>query len=119
MKDQHIRNMQNFASSGYDVAIQATWNNDAQAYAEGLDYGIPVNVSSNPISLSGWASNLAMAATFDPDLVFEASKIQGKQYSAQAITTLLGHQIDLATEPRWRRISGQSGLRRTFSVHGY
>ena len=109
MEEQHIRNMQNFASAGYDVGIQATWNNNVQAYAESLDYGIPVNVSSNSISLSGWAGPLALAATFDPDYVQSIYQMQGRQYSAQAVTTLLGPQVDLTADPRWRRIASGDG----------
>jgi beta-glucosidase len=89
------------------VSTQATWNNNAQAYAESLDYGIPVNISSNPQEYT--VSNLALAATFDSDKASEIAQTESKLYRSVGISTLLGPQIDLATEPRWSRNGGTYG----------
>lgn len=87
--------------------IQAAWNNDVQAYVEGIGHGIPVNISTDPrqggTDVSKWPGNLALAATFDPDVAFEQGKQLSKEFRAMGITTLLGPQMDLATDPRWSR----------------
>ncbi|EOI01854.1 hypothetical protein UAY_01262 [Enterococcus moraviensis ATCC BAA-383] len=104
--------------------IAAEWSNNLQAMAEGLDLGIPVNVSSDPRhsttadtefnagaggDISKWPEQLGLAATFDPELVKEFGEIASKEYRALGITTALSPQIDLATEPRWMRFSGTFG----------
>ena len=60
--------------------IAAEWNNNLQAFVEGLKHGIPVNISSDPRNetraraeynagaggkISLWPSQLGLAATFD------------------------------------------------------
>ena len=102
-----VRTTLNFATS-YPITTQVAWNNNAQELAESLDYGIPVTISTNPLSI-GWAGNLALGATFDPEYVKEVSEMQADQYRALGMTTLLGPQIDLTTEPRWSRIDGAWG----------
>lgn len=42
----------------------------------------------------------------DPDLVKRFGEIASREYRALGITTALSPQIDLATEPRWRRVLG-------------
>lgn len=102
-----VRTTLNFATS-YPITTQAAWNNNVQAQVEALDFGVPVMISTNPLSI-GWASNLALGATFDPEYVKEVSEKQAMQYRALGMRTLLGPQIDLTTEPRWSRISGAWG----------
>ena len=102
----------------------AIWNNKVQALCEGLGLGIPSNNSSDPRhratsdveynigsagQLSMWPNTLGMAATFDPEVVKEFGKIAAKEYRALGITTALSPQIDIATEPRWMRVSGTFG----------
>ncbi len=102
----------------------AKWNNNAQAFVEGLHKGIPINISSDPRHapvgnaefnmgagnyISTWPENLGMAATFDPELVKEFGRIAAKEYRLMGITTALSPQVDLATEPRWSRVSGTFG----------
>ena len=106
--------------------IAAKWNNNLQAIVEGMDYGIPCNNSSDPRheadaeqtveytigssgDLSQWSSSLGLAATFDPEIVKEFGQIASTEYRALGITTALSPQIDLATEPRWSRVSGTFG----------
>ena len=88
------------------------FNNALQAYVEGIGMGIPVSLSSDPgygttsdnKPLLGYpAGTLAYAATFDPEYVGEVSQTVSKLFRAVGIRTLLGPQIDLATEPRWPR----------------
>lgn len=105
---QGVRTALNFAQS-YPAETQAAGNNSTQAYAESQNYGIPINYSANPRDLSGWTKSLGFGATFDPDLVFESFKLQARQYSSVGISTLLGPQIDLVTDPRWRRTQDEWG----------
>jgi len=105
-------------------AVAAKWNNNMQAFVEGLDLGIPVNTSSDPRhgaesngeylvgadgTISHWPSTLGMAATFDPAEVKKFGQVASTEYRALGIATALSPQIDLATEPRWSRFSGTFG----------
>lgn len=106
--------------------IAAKWNNNAQAFVEGLGYGIPINTSSDPRhgasgksdleyiagqggTISLWPDSIGLAATFDPDIVERFGDIASQEYRALGIATALSPQIDLATEPRWSRVSGTFG----------
>jgi len=104
--------------------IAAEWNNNAQALAEGLGLGIPVNTSTDPRhgiisnaefnegaggNISMWPGTLGMAATFDPELVRNFGSVAAREYRALGITTALSPQVDLATDPRWNRFSGTFG----------
>ncbi|WP_416148982.1 glycoside hydrolase family 3 N-terminal domain-containing protein [Salipaludibacillus sp. HK11] len=87
------------------------WNNAMQAYAEGSDFGIPVMMSSDPRTggVSSIPSNLGLASTFDQELVQDMGNLTSIEYRLLGIGTLLGPQIDLASEPRWNRVSGTFG----------
>lgn len=104
--------------------IAAEWNNGLQRYAEGLDFGIPVNISSDPRHetrawaefnagaggrISLWPTSIGLAATFDPGLVRGFGEIASREYRAMGISTALSPQIDIATEPRWSRFGGTFG----------
>lgn len=104
--------------------IAAQWNNNAQALVEGIGLGIPVNISSDPRhrtradaeynlgaggAISMWPGSLGLAATFDPEIVKQFGEIASVEYRALGIATALSPQIDLATEPRWNRVSGTFG----------
>jgi beta-glucosidase len=104
--------------------IAAQWNNNAQALVEGLGLGIPANNSSDPRhgtdasaeynegaggKISMWPGSLGMAALFDANEVKKFGKIAAMEYRALGITTALSPQIDLATDPRWMRVSGTFG----------
>ena len=43
------------------------------------------------------------AACFDPEVAGQFAKDASREYRALGITTALGPQIDLCTEPRWMR----------------
>ena len=107
-----------------DTRTAAIWNNNMQAFVEGVGHGIPGNTSSDPRNgsrsdqeylagaggdISRWPSSLGMAATFDPDLVEEFGRIASQEYRALGIATALSPQVDLATEPRWNRFGGTYG----------
>ncbi len=104
--------------------IAARWNNKAQALAEKLGMGVPVNTSSDPRhgtradaeynagaggSISMWPSSLGLAATFNPELVQKFGQIAATEYRALGIATALSPQVDLATDPRWNRFNGTFG----------
>lgn len=125
LKDDRLRNVLN--ASANDVTDNVTWTNAAQAYAESLATGyepyVPVNISSDPRSTAGsdqaynsegadisrWPSNIGLAATFSGEAMLNFAKISSAEYRAMGITTALGPQIDLATEPRWLRVDGTFG----------
>ena len=102
----------------------ARWNNNVQAFVEGLGHGIPANNSSDPRNetqataefnlgsggkISLWPTTLGLAATFDPEIVRQFGSVASAEYRALGIATALSPQIDLATEPRWSRFSGTFG----------
>ena len=58
---------------------------------------------------SQWCETLGFAATGDIDLVRQFADIVRQEYLAVGIRLALHPQIDLATEPRWPRISGGFG----------
>ncbi|GAB3893205.1 glycoside hydrolase family 3 N-terminal domain-containing protein [Spirosoma agri] len=102
----------------------AQWNNNAQALVEGLGLGIPINSSSDPRhgtradaefnagaggTISMWPGSLGLAATFRPELVQRFGQIAATEYRSLGIATALSPQVDLATDPRWNRVSGTFG----------
>lgn len=104
--------------------VAAEWNNNVQSLVEGIGLGIPANNSSDPRHgtianaefnagaggvISMWPGSLGMAATFDPSLVRNFGQIAATEYRALGITTALSPQVDIATEPRWNRVSGTFG----------
>ena len=104
--------------------VAAEWNNNMQSLVEGIGLGIPANNSSDPRhgtaanaefnagaggSISMWPGSLGLAATFDPAIVKKFGHIAAIEYRALGITTALSPQVDIATEPRWNRVSGTFG----------
>ncbi len=111
-------------TSVQSAEVAAEWNNNVQAFVEGIDWGIPANNSSDPRhgtvanaefnagaggSISMWPGSLGMAATFDPSLVKKFGEIAATEYRALGISTALSPQVDIATDPRWNRTSGTFG----------
>lgn len=122
LQDDHLRHV--LVTRVETPAVAAQWNNNAQAFAEGLDFGIPVNTSSDPRhgsdsyaefnagaggKISMWPGTLGIAASFDPALMKKFGEIGSSEYRALGIATALSPQIDLATEPRWSRFDGTMG----------
>lgn len=122
LTDDHLRHV--LITSVESPAVAAQWNNNAQAFAESLYLGIPINTSSDPRhgsdsyaefnagaggAISMWPGTLGIAASFDPELMKQFGEIGSVEYRALGITTALSPQIDLATEPRWSRFDGTMG----------
>lgn len=124
MSQSRLRNVLNAGPS--DVEANVTWSNELQAFAESLvsedEPYVPVNFSSDPRSsaesggdynasgdISRWPSNLGMAATFDATTMTAHAQAVSAEYRALGIGTALSPQIDLASDPRWLRVSGTFG----------
>lgn len=102
-----------------DPIVFANWYNEMQLIAEKSRLGIPITVASDPRhhlgkNVIGMASNgfsqfcemTGFAAINDEKTVREFAEIVSQEYLAIGIREALHPQIDLATEPRWARISG-------------
>lgn len=100
----------------------ATWYNNVQHLAESTRLGIPVTVASDPRhyfsnnifamsanEFSQWPEQLGLAAIGDSTLVRQFGDIARQEYMAVGIREALHPMADLATEPRWPRISGTFG----------
>lgn len=125
LSESNLRNVLN--AGGSDVEENVTWVNEMQAYVESLAAEdapyIPANFSSDPRSqaqsgssyvstgtgLSLWPSVLGLAAIADADTMENFGRIVSEEYRALGISNALSPQIDLATEPRWLRVSGTLG----------
>ncbi|MFE9691876.1 glycoside hydrolase family 3 protein [Micromonospora sp. NPDC005806] len=108
--------------TAFDLADRA---NDYQEIAESTRLGIPIVFTSNPrnhvstnlefgiVEASGqfstWPGTLGLAAAHDPALIREFAQIARKEWRAAGIEKNYGYQIETATEPRWRRVSGTFG----------
>lgn len=103
--------------------IMAEQNNRLQAIAESTRLGIPITLSTDPRNLysypsaadsdndgfSKWPGSLGMAAIGDENLTRRYADIIRQEYRLQGITQALSPMADLASEPRWSRISGTFG----------
>lgn len=122
LTDDNLRHV--LITSVETPAIAAQWNNNAQAFVEGIGLGIPANNSSDPRhgtdsyaefnagaggKISMWPGSLGIAASFDPKLMKQFGEIAAAEYRALGIATALSPQIDLGTEPRWSRFDGTMG----------
>ena len=130
LKEDHLRHI--LLTVVDDASTAAKWNNNVQAFVEGLGHGIPANNSSDPRHtpnantefdagsggiISKWPEPLGLAATFDPELVRRFGQVAAKEYRALGITTALSPQVDIATEPRWMRFNGTFGEDSVLSTH--
>ena len=122
LRDDHLRAV--LVTRVESPAVAAEWNNNMQAFVEGLDHGIPANTSSDPRheanattefnagaggQISLWPTSLGLAASFDPALMYRFGEIASEEYRALGIATALSPQVDIATEPRWFRYDGTFG----------
>lgn len=102
----------------------ASRNNKYQELAEQTRLGIPIVFTSNPRNHSGnaefgiaeasgqfslWPGTLGLAAADDSSMVRKFAEIARKEWRASGIRKIYGYQVEVATEPRWRRISGTFG----------
>ena len=104
-------------------AALARWYNNMQRYVEdSTRLGIPITVASDPRnhfssnifamtanSFSQWCEPLGLGAIGSDSVTREFADISRREYLAVGIRESLHPQIDLATEPRWPRISGTFG----------
>lgn len=105
-----------------DVKALATWYNNVQKHAEESRLGIPVTIASDPRNafsqnifamaangFSLWCEPLGLAAIGDEALTNKFADIVRQEYVSVGIREALHPMADLATEPRWPRISGTFG----------
>jgi len=107
--------------------ITARFSNGVQEIAEGSRLGIPVAFSTDPRhsgslrpgpqqsgppatpNISRWPEQIGFAAIRDPKVVREFGRIAATEYRAMGLSVALSPMADIATEPRWNRISGTFG----------
>jgi len=102
----------------------ASRNNKYQEITEQTRLGIPIVFTSNPRNHTGriefgiteasgqfsrWPGQLGLAAAHDSSLIREFAEIARKEWRSAGIRKIYGYQVEVATEPRWRRISGTFG----------
>jgi beta-glucosidase len=113
----------NVVRAADDAWALADWHNRLQALAASTRLGIPITLSTDPRnhftenvgtaatagSFSQWPETLGLAAIGSSELVERFADIARQEYLAVGLRLALHPQIDLATEPRWSRISGGFG----------
>lgn len=96
-----------------DSRTKVNWNNMVQEYIEGQENiaCLPAVWIDDPRSgdVSSWPSNLGLAATFDPEIGAQYGRMMSEEWRAMGISMQVATQMDLATEPRWKRIPGTFG----------
>ncbi len=120
MTDQKMNHFNLWQIPGAQVV--AAWHNKLQRFAEETRLGIPISIASDPRNhftrnifsmaaneFSQWCETLGFGALDDTELVQRFADIARQEYLAVGIRIALHPQIDLATEPRWPRISGTFG----------
>ncbi len=119
----HIRQFINRVNTSPRTMVR--WLNAVQAIAESSRLGIPAFFVTNPRnhlggmvivgieeaggSFSQWPGTLGLAATRDLALIEEFARVSAEEHVAIGVRGAYHPQIDLATEPRWARISGTFG----------
>ena len=113
----------NVVHTAEDAGALAEWHNRLQALAARTRLGIPITLSTDPRNhftenvgtaaaagtFSQWPETLGLAAIGSAELVESFADIARQEYLAVGLRLALHPQIDLATEPRWSRISGGFG----------
>ncbi|MFT6434266.1 MAG: beta-glucosidase [Candidatus Azotimanducaceae bacterium] len=106
-----------------DPQAFAQQNNLLQRIASETRLGIPVTISTDPRhhfqhvtgassrakGFSQWPETTGLAAVGSAELVQQFAEIARAEYRAVGIHMALSPQADIATEPRWPRISGTFG----------
>jgi len=104
------------------IPALANWYDSMQHFAEGTRLGIPLTIASDPrnhfsdnifamdaATFSQWCEPLGLAAIGDTSLTRQFADMARQEYLSVGIREALHPQVDLATEPRWPRISGTFG----------
>ncbi len=120
LKDKKMNHINLWEVPG--VKALATWYNNVQHYAEETRLGIPVTIASDPRNafsqnifsmaangFSLWCEPLGLASIGDDALTKKFADVVRQEYTAVGIREALHPMADLATEPRWARISGTFG----------
>ncbi|MCB0635294.1 MAG: glycoside hydrolase family 3 protein, partial [Lewinella sp.] len=105
-----------------DPQMMAVWYNNLQSHAEQTRLGIPITIASDPrhhfsnsifsmaaTGFTQFCETPGLAAIGNDSLVEQFANIVRREYLAVGLRVALHPQIDLATEPRWARISGTFG----------
>jgi beta-glucosidase len=112
-----------YAFAAADPRAFAEWSNAVQRMALETPLGIPITFSTDPRhqytenpmqamfsgAFSVWPEAPGLAAIGSEELVETFADIARQEYLAVGIRSALHPQIDLATEPRWGRISSTFG----------
>lgn len=122
MMENHGRHM--LVAQIQDAKTMVNWNNSIQAMAEEQEFGIPVNLATDPRhtldmsaeynmasggGISVWPESPGLAAAFDPELARTYGRMTAEDLRAMGFGTLLGPQMDIGTELRWMRYRGTFG----------
>ena len=121
MQEKHMTHFNLWVVPSIDAL--AKWYNGMQKFAQdSTRLGIPITIASDPRNhfsstifsmsaktFSQWCEPLGLAAIGDEKLTREFADYSRQEYVAVGIRESLHPQIDLATEPRWPRISGTFG----------
>ncbi|WP_432840404.1 glycoside hydrolase family 3 protein [Dactylosporangium sp. CA-092794] len=113
----------NLLGTAADARTTAEWHNRLQRRALDTRLGIPITLASDPRhhftdnplasamagAFSQWPEPIGLAALRSPDLVARFADVVRQEYTAVGIRVAIHPQIDVATEPRWGRISGTFG----------
>ncbi|KAL4877413.1 glycoside hydrolase superfamily [Aspergillus karnatakaensis] len=113
----------NLATGITNATATAIFLNLVQDRALSTRLGIPVTISSDPRHsftdnigtgfqagvFSQWPETTGLAALRDAALVQAFASVARAEYLAVGLRAALHPQVDLATEPRWSRISGTWG----------
>jgi beta-glucosidase len=104
--------------------VTARFSNGLQEIAEGSRLGIPIALSTDPRHspsprpgggpsgapvISQWPEQIGLAAIGETKVVLEFGRIAAREYRALGLSVTLSPMADLATEPRWNRITGTFG----------
>ena len=104
-------------------ARMAEQDNAVQALAEATRLGIPITISADPrnhfhhvlgagesaAGVTQWPEALGFAALGDAGLVRQFADIARAEYRAVGIHEALSPQLDVASEPRWSRMTSTFG----------
>ena len=120
IEEKHFRCILNNGVA--EPAVFASWSNNMQEIAEGTRLGIPILFSSDPrhgAKLGGHLSGsqyfsqwpgiegqYGITASRNLELVRKYGEVTAEEYRAVGLHMILGPQIDVTTEPRWRRNAG-------------
>jgi beta-glucosidase len=119
--DSHVNSLiTRLAGKPRDLAEE---HNKLQEIAEASRLGVPLTISTDPRHhfqyvpgasvqsgrFSQWPETLGFAAIGDTTLMRRFGDVARQEYRAVGIHMTLSPQADVATEPRWGRISGTFG----------